>query len=277
MKDLPKRLLTALVFGIIVIGSVFLSTYTFSFLIFLIAGIGLHEFYSLAKHNGFSLNAPILVLLGAIQAVIFILYFNDLIPGYIVMISAVIPFILMIYELYRKSNNPIGNIAVSVFGWIYIVLPLVLLMWCAYSISDEVTFHYSYEFVIGYLILIWSSDTGAYFSGVTFGKRKLFKSISPKKSWEGFVGGLMLSIVASLILFVYFPMLSRIDWIMLSLIIVISGAFGDLVESMFKRSAQVKDSGSILPGHGGVLDRFDALFCSAPFVFLYLLFTRALV
>ena len=118
--------------------------------------------------------------------------------------------------------------------------------------------------------MTWANDVGAYFTGILFGRTKLFERISPKKSWEGSIGGATTSIITSLVISQYFPGLNSIEWIGVSVIVVIAGTYGDLVESHFKRSIQIKDSGSIIPGHGGFLDRFDSLLIAVPFVVVFL-------
>jgi len=116
------------------------------------------------------------------------------------------------------------------------------------------------------------NDTGAYLIGVTFGKHRLFERISPKKSWEGFVGGAIAAFVSGYVFSIYMPQISLINWIVFSEIIVIFGTFGDLMESMLKRTLEVKDSGNVIPGHGGLLDRFDSMLLAGPVVFIYLSF-----
>jgi len=119
--------------------------------------------------------------------------------------------------------------------------------------------------------MLWANDTGAYLSGRSFGKHKLFERISPNKTWEGFIGGILLAVVIALNLEHYFGALSKWEWVTMAVIIGVFGTLGDLVESMLKRSLGVKDSGNILPGHGGLLDRFDGLLMAAPLVFFFLL------
>ena len=119
-------------------------------------------------------------------------------------------------------------------------------------------------------VIIWTSDVFAYLAGSMFGKHKLMERISPKKTWEGSIGGLFFSLIAAYILSLLVPQLSLVEWMILTIIIVISGTLGDLVESLLKRNADVKDSGTIFPGHGGVLDRFDAVIFATPMVFVYI-------
>jgi phosphatidate cytidylyltransferase len=129
---------------------------------------------------------------------------------------------------------------------------------------------YHFEIIFGCLFILWASDTGAYFAGTFFGKRKLFERISPKKSWEGFFGGALLALVFAYGLSRYLDYLSVTQWFVIAVIIIVGGTFGDLIESLLKRSIEIKDSGTVLPGHGGFLDRFDGLLISTPFIVAYL-------
>lgn len=169
-------------------------------------------------------------------------------------------------ELYQKDQQPFEQIAKLLLGYLYVIIPFALFTGLGYLLSSE----YSFEIPLGFLILIWANDSGAYVFGITLGKNRLFERISPKKSWEGFFGGLIIAGIAAYIISNYFQSIELIHWMVISTIIVVFGTMGDLVESMLKRSKEIKDSGSILPGHGGVLDRFDALFMAAPIVYAYL-------
>jgi phosphatidate cytidylyltransferase len=173
--------------------------------------------------------------------------------------------LMCICELYRKSATPIANIASSVMGALYVALPMSLLLVIPMLLGNG---EWNPWIIIFYVFIIWANDVFAYLFGITLGKHRLFERISPKKSWEGFFGGLLgamaMGYVASLVVEA-----NAILWIGLALVAALSGVFGDLIESMFKRSIDIKDSGNIIPGHGGWLDRFDALIVSAPFVFVY--------
>ena len=133
---------------------------------------------------------------------------------------------------------------------------------------ESITF--SPGIIIGFFLLIWANDTGAYLAGVTFGKHRLMESISPKKTWEGFFGGLVIAAIVAWLLSGWLGVVDTAGWISISVIISVAGTYGDLIESMLKRSAGVKDSGSILPGHGGFLDRFDSTIISFPLVYLFI-------
>jgi phosphatidate cytidylyltransferase len=146
-------------------------------------------------------------------------------------------------------------------GIIYVSLPFSLL-----NISVFFKGTYSYHVIMGTMLILWACDTGAYFSGKAFGRRKLFQRISPKKTWEGSIGGGILAVTVGILFSYIFTDLPMWKWICISVIIVIAGTYGDLVESLFKRSINIKDSGKSIPGHGGFLDRFDSLLLSAPFI-----------
>ncbi|RRN77172.1 phosphatidate cytidylyltransferase, partial [Pseudoxanthomonas sp. SGD-10] len=167
--------------------------------------------------------------------------------------------------LYKYSKNPFSDIGYTFLGIIYTVVPFIFYHAIAF-ISGE----YNSNLALGFFLMLWSSDTGAYLFGVKFGKRRLFERHSPKKSWEGFFGGVLVSVIVAVIISRFYTEYATIHWVIMALIISCFGTMADLVESMFKRSINVKDSGSILPGHGGVLDRFDGLLISAPLVFVYL-------
>jgi phosphatidate cytidylyltransferase len=129
---------------------------------------------------------------------------------------------------------------------------------------------YNFHYVLGIILLIWASDVGAYLVGSLIGKHKLFERISPGKTWEGTIGAFILNIGCAFIIANWFPELALKHWIVISILVSVFGSIGDLVESMFKRQAGIKDSGKIMPGHGGILDRFDSLLFVSPFVYAYL-------
>lgn len=279
MNDLKQRVITGLVFGIVMIGSILLSPITFFILFFIINLLSVLEFYKIVSIDDIKPQ----IIFGTGISIIIYLYFTHIAQSYfkfemqteidILLKSPFIIFLLLlflfIFELYRNKQKPFVNIALTIAGVFYIALPLGLFSCMAFYPGGNEKYHP--QLVLGFFILLWSSDTGAYFAGRQFGKNRLFERISPKKTWEGLLGGALTAMIAALIISKYYTILTMPDWIVISLIIVIAGTFGDLVESMLKRSLQLKDSGKILPGHGGLLDRFDGLLGSAPFVFFYLL------
>lgn len=174
--------------------------------------------------------------------------------------------LIFLVKLYKKNdNNPFLSIALFYLGLTYVVLPFALMNVVVHYHGD-----YNYEILLGLMLIIWASDTGAYFAGIRFGKRKLFERISPKKSWEGAIGGALTAVAFSVLISRYSTGLAMWQWVSIALIVVIAGTYGDLVESMFKRSIQIKDSGTSIPGHGGFLDRFDSLILAVPFIVVYL-------
>ena len=181
-----------------------------------------------------------------------------------------IPLIIFVFinELYRNNKKPFSNIAYTLLGIVYIAFPLSLFNFFVFRGSPIV--YYTPNILLGFFILLWAYDTGAYLFGVSLGKHRLFPRISPKKSWEGFLGGAITSLIISYFISTYFSELQFQHWIVISFIIIVMGTFGDLVESLFKRSINLKDSGKIFPGHGGILDRIDSILLSAPIVFTYL-------
>lgn len=168
-------------------------------------------------------------------------------------------------KLFKKlDDRPFANLGYTFLGIIYVVVPFALLI---ELIIEEFT--YKPEPLTGLLVILWINDSGAYFAGRALGKRKLFARVSPKKTWEGFVGGAISSVLGALCIGYFFTDLALVHWLVIALIIVITGTLGDLVESLFKRSISIKDSGSMIPGHGGFLDRFDGLLLSVPFIVTY--------
>lgn len=171
----------------------------------------------------------------------------------------------LVAELYRKKQAPFTNIALTLVAVLYIAAPFSLLILMGFLHGA-----YSWHIILGTVFLIWTSDSGAYFSGKTFGKTKLFERISPGKTWEGWLGGTLLSLGVAYVLSLYLHDLDLPHWLGVAAIVSVFGVLGDLVESMLKRSLQVKDSGSLLPGHGGILDRFDSLLMVVPFIIAFL-------
>lgn len=177
-------------------------------------------------------------------------------------------FLLFVAELWRKQEKPFNAIAFSLLGILYIALPLGLSLYFFNPAIPSGPEHYG--LMIGFLLILWLNDTGAYFVGSWLGKHRLFERISPKKSWEGSVGGAFFALLTALGISKIFLQYTNWQWMVIAVLIIIFGTLGDLVESLLKRSLNIKDSGNILPGHGGILDRFDAVLLSVPFVFVFL-------
>ncbi len=264
MNNFLTRSITAIFFAIASIAAIYNEHFVQVYFL-LICSIGLKEYYlMLGNQSRKSLN-QVYILLGIATFVIFSMIQLDKLDAKFSFLPIAFLAFVFIAELYLKSEKPFEEISIVSNSIIYVVMPLI-----AYTSLGYLNGPYNYEIPMGMLFLIWANDTGAYLLGISIGKHRLFERISPKKSWEGFFGGMILAIIAGYILSGYFQSLALLHWIMIALIVVIFGTLGDLIESMLKRSKGLKDSGSILPGHGGALDRFDGLLIAAPVVYLYL-------
>lgn len=291
MNNFLTRTLTGLFIVLIIVGSVLFSSISYFVLFLLILIVGLFEFYGLAKLARIRPQKYVGVMIGILIFTVNFLFAIDFISNEFFFIFIPLLLIVFINELYVNNRRPFSNIAYTYLGIIYIALPLSLWNFMVMqtgdlpedmvqtrAIFDPINFmlqpsykiHYQPGILLGFFLLTWANDTGAYLIGVPFGRRKLFKRISPKKTWEGFFGGAIITLMAAYPVFLIFPDLTFINWLVIGAIIIVMGTFGDLVESMYKRSLGVKDTGKILPGHGGILDRFDTLLLSSPVVFTYL-------
>lgn len=271
-SNLTQRLITGILGAAGIIAGVCIGEWTYFTIFFIICLFSLLEFYKLIGLDGLAPQKAFGTLCGVL---IFTLSF--LIEGRIPIQGKVIPdqFYILIFplisciymiKLYKKfERKPFTNIAFTFLGLFYVAVPFALLNAVVFDEGG-----YNYEIILGSLLILWASDTGAYFAGTRFGKRKLFARISPKKSWEGFVGGALLALVFVTGLSFFLHSLSVQQWFIVGIIIIVGGTFGDLIESLLKRSIEIKDSGDSLPGHGGFLDRFDGLLISAPFITAYL-------
>jgi phosphatidate cytidylyltransferase len=272
-SNFSQRALTGILFVAILIGAILFNRYSFWLLFGSISFLATREFYNLAekdsavpqKISGLILSVILFVLSAAIAVhKLPLLSFAVLLPGI---------FILFIFELFKKTEKPFLNIGYTILGLVYVALPFSLLNFLAFDSMST----YSFHLPLGIFIILWTSDTGAYLVGKSIGRHPLFTRISPKKTWEGTLGGAALGLVAAYILSFFYAELSVVSWIIVAMIVIVMGGLGDLVESLFKRSIDIKDSGTILPGHGGLLDRFDSLILSIPFIWFYLLFKHAVI
>lgn len=272
MNNLITRALTGAVFVTVLIGAVVWSSYSFMALFLLITILGLWEFYKLAEKDNNAQPQKLFATLAG--AILFISFALSALNGNFrfLVINLPVLFLPFITELYTKSRKPFTNIAYTLLGVFYIALPFAL--WNLMIIHGN---SYSPHLLLGYFFILWSNDTGAYLVGISIGKHKLFERISPKKTWEGTIGGGCLSLLIAYLISFYFNELMVTDWMAIAAIVVVFGSLGDLAKSLLKRSINVKDSGNILPGHGGIIDRFDALLLSSPFIFSYLYFNHLLI
>ncbi len=269
MKTIITRTISGLVFIILIIGSIFLGPMAFGFVFLVFLVLGMMEMLNMIKIAGYK-PATIPVIVTAILLYdIVLLYIWGYFP--VTWIAAGVPllFLMFIIELYRKSETPIQNIGLGFLAIFYVAVPFALMNFFFYPAMD--TSVPVKGVLTGFFFIIWVNDTFAYLTGMAIGKHKLFERISPKKTIEGSIGGLIFAFVAAYILSLFFNELNLNEWLGLAAVTVVFGTFGDLVESMLKRSTNIKDSGSIMPGHGGILDRFDSVLMASPFVFVYLM------
>lgn len=265
-NNLTQRIITGILGAAAIITGVVVSEWSYFAIFFLICLLTLMEFYKLAGIDGVAPQKNFGTLCGILVFCLsFVIEAEFISYRYYFLIFPLIACIYII-KLYKKfERKPFVNIAFTFLGIFYVAIPFALLNIAAF---EDGTYHF--EIILGCLLILWASDTGAYFAGTFFGKRKLFERISPKKSWEGFFGGAALALIFVYGLSRYFHYLDTTHWFVVGVIIIVGGTFGDLVESLLKRSIEIKDSGDALPGHGGFLDRFDGLLISAPFIVAYL-------
>ncbi|MFH0864842.1 MAG: phosphatidate cytidylyltransferase [Bacteroidota bacterium] len=274
MSNFWQRTITGVVFVIVVIGSLLADYLIFAGVIAVFTVVGLWEFYLLAeKKNIFPLKYAGITA-GGFIFIITVFSNSHFIDAhqaekYFVLVFLYI-ILFFIAELYRKSDNALQNISMCLAGLIYVAIPFSILISLPVVVEQNISF--GKVILISFFLLMWIYDIFAYLTGMWMGRHKLFERISPKKSWEGFIGGAVFCIALSVVMSFYYTGLTIMQWIMMAILIIVFGTFGDLVESMFKRSVNCKDSGKFFPGHGGVLDRFDAVLLAAPFVYFYLRF-----
>ena len=283
LKNFIVRTLSGAVLLLVILGAMWVGYYGYLTLLLFITVAGTWEFYSLAKAKGYepqrSLGVAMATLFYVAAAMISIMAVdgvkqfadNDTITMLVAILAIVIILfvaVVFVAEIFRNRTTPIANISTTIAGVGYVALPMALMTVMPMLIGGNGDWRAIY--FLFYLFLVWGNDIFAYLAGVTMGRHKMCERLSPKKSWEGFVGGVLGSLAVGAVGAAVLDK-SYVVWMGLALIVSLSSVVGDLVESMFKRDAGVKDSGNIIPGHGGILDRFDAFIISVPFAFVYIL------
>lgn len=278
LKDLLVRTVSALVFVLLIVGALWWSKWSTGVLFAVVLLGSLIEFYRLCRKTGaepmYSVGIATSVAIFAVAFAIFKQWGSPvtdttsrIVLGALFYAMLIVP-TAFVCELWRKSPTPIANIATTFMGIIYVAVPMSMLLFVPQLLVGK----WSALAMLAFMAIIWLNDVFAYLVGVTLGKHRLCERISPKKSWEGFVGGLV-GAVGSAVLFGHILGGDLLIWGGLGLVTALAGVAGDLVESLIKREADVKDSGQMMPGHGGFLDRFDALLIATPFAVFYLIVT----
>ncbi len=271
MSNIVVRTLTGIIIVVAILGSIVLGKYYFGALFLIFTILGAFEFFQMLEKSEIIAQKYFgTVLASILYTLLFLVAIKAISAMYLIAVVLLV-FVIPIRELYRTDSNiPLPNIATTLFGIVYVAVPFGLMNFMFYygSVGEKIeTFHLLFAF----FVILWTSDTFAYLTGTKFGKNRLFKRISPKKSWEGSIGGAIFALFAAFLFSLWFTEMNLSLWLGYAMVIVVAGTYGDLVESMFKRSLFLKDSGNILPGHGGILDRFDAVFLAVPAAILYLM------
>ena len=274
MKNFLTRTLTGAAYVAIMVFCTVFRPWSLGVLLLLLTVLAVNEFLSIQCSNNKRRVNKVIVLCGSVLLPLAVFvqtylkgadFFLTLVP-YLVFIV-----FLFVSELFAENEDPFGNLALTMLSQGYIVLPLSLMSVLAFGsfpiIHQE---HPFYILPLAVLFFVWCNDTGAYLAGSLLGKHKLIPRISPGKTWEGSIGGAILTILLSVLLWHFWPIMSIFQWMGFALVVVVFGTFGDLTESLMKRKLGLKDSGNILPGHGGILDRIDSLLLAVPSAVIYL-------
>ncbi|MBE0647318.1 MAG: phosphatidate cytidylyltransferase [Bacteroidales bacterium] len=276
MSNFWARTITGLSMVFLLVAAMILNYWILAALFLFVTIFGLWEYYSIFSSETIHPQRIYGTIAGALLYLSIVVVSQiditgiTILPLFIpVLLALPLLFLPFVFEIYRKRSQPLINVALTITGILYIAIPMALLN--LLNGEGAVRLWGVPVILAGFFILTWFYDTGAYLYGKQFGIHKFFERISPKKTWEGTIAGSIVALLTSVGLHSLAPGISLPDWIAIASLIIFFGTFGDLAESLFKRSMNIKDSGTILPGHGGILDRFDTMFISVPFVFLYLI------
>jgi phosphatidate cytidylyltransferase len=264
LTNLQQRLIVGIAGAAGIVTGICFNQWSYFALFFIICFFSLREFHSLVNSAGIATNKVAGVVLGMVLYAGSFFVVSGYLSSSVYLFFFAFMFLFFLIELFQLKDKPFERTAFGFLAVVYTALPYALLNYVVFRDGQ-----YNYKIILGILFLLWANDTGGYFGGRFFGKHKLYEKISPKKTWEGSVSGGIFSLAVATGLFYFLKEFSLPIWMGLSMIIVVFGSMGDLVESQFKRSLSIKDSGSSIPGHGGFLDRFDGLIVSLPFILVY--------
>lgn len=272
MKNFLIRAVTGLLFGVTLIGSMWLGKNCFGALFLLVTMLSVNEFCTLViKHKNATFNKWLAILGGGyLFAAFFAVYHTEAKPALPIFAPYITLVVYMfIQQVFSTKGSKLDNFAYFTLSQVYAALPFAMLNVLSSGMTEPGE---SYAFILplSIFIFIWCNDTGAFCFGCTLGRHKMFERVSPKKTWEGFAGGALTAIGAGVVLSHFFDAMTLWEWVGMGATVVATATLGDLIESCMKREMKIKDSGNILPGHGGMLDRFDSTLLAAPSVIVYL-------
>ena len=276
MTNFVRRTVTGAFIVIFVLGGLWLHPLSFFIVGAVMIGGTQHEYYLMVRGTGVRPQLVTGIISGFILYVTSTLIALGWLPfkGFLVLIPVIS--IVMVIELFRNVERPFDSLAHTFFSILYTAVPFSMFPFSAFNrtglepLLQMEGIQFSPGILIGFFLLLWTNDTGAYLVGSLMGKHRLFERISPKKSWEGFFGGMLLTLLVARLISGWLGVADTTGWMIIAFIVSFAGTLGDLLESMLKRSLGLKDSGTIMPGHGGFLDRFDSVVVAFPLVYLYL-------
>ena len=269
MSNLLTRALSGAVFVLLLVSATLYNSYVLLGLLYLFMILAIFEFSKMLTVQNFSIYGIASLLY--LKQLPFVETNQELVIDGLLILGFSI---LFITQLFKNNDRSVSELGKFVLVLTYVCLPFLYLQKIPFTNPQN---SYNGQLLLGFFVLIWSSDTFAYLSGISFGKHKLMERISPKKTVEGFAGGVFMTLLLAYLLSFQFDFLTSAQWIGIAVLISVFGVLGDLIASMFKRHIGVKDTGNLIPGHGGIIDRLDSVIFAAPIVYLFLKITHTYV
>ncbi len=272
MKNLLQRTVTGCLYVVLLIAGTAIHPFLFAVVFAVLLFFTQLEFYNLVEKAGNSPRKSVGLTMGLLLFFICFLMVYNILPQNAYLIFLPVLTVLFLIEIFRDNSREVQNSAVTLTGFVYVAVPFSILNFIVFPGYPENTrFHPS--ILLGVLFVVWIYDSMAYLAGSKFGRHKIHKKISPQKTWEGFIAGSIFALITGVLNAVIFQKPGVVSWLIIAAIVIIFGTLGDLFESRIKRKLNVKDSGSLLPGHGGLLDRLDSLLFVIPVIFVWLIFS----